>query len=99
MMAAPLVQAQPQVTVINTGASPQQQAPQSDCATLHAEMAKIRPHELNDTGKRNAADRLRGLIAQENNKFALVQQQHDAEIFAANDMLKQLEPAACCTIC
>lgn len=101
MMAAPMMAApQPQVQVINTNAQQaQQQVGGYNKMNLQAEMAKIQPHELNSVGKRNAADRLRGLIAQEQAQFNSVKAQHDAEIYAANEMCKQLEPEECCTIC
>ena len=103
----PIVQqpAQPQVTVINTGGGQQKKQSQGgnkgfyETANLEEEMAKIQPHELNAAGKKHAADRLRGIIAAENNKFSVVKAKHDADVWAANSMLKQLEPGGCCVIC
>ena len=105
-MMQPIVQqpAQPQVTVINTGGSAQQnQAKQPHDPTvgmsdIRRELAKIRPHELNKVGKLNAAARLRGLIGREKECYALLEQEHLAKINAAEMMCKQLEPKPCCTI-
>ena len=102
----PIVQqpAQPQVTVINTGGSAQQNQakqphdPTVGMSNIRRELAKIRPHELNQVGKANAAARLRGLIGEENERYALLEQEHLAKINAAEMMCKQLEPKGCCTI-
>lgn len=96
MMAAPMMASpQPQVTVVNTGTP----TTAGQLSGIRQEMAKIKPHELNQVGKNNAASRLRGLISQENDRFAAIEQEHLAKIAAAEMMVKQLTPDECCTIC